>query len=573
MSDERTGRRRDAGGTALRWVAHPATVLATVALLVNDHVLKAAWPGPVTGKLSDVAGLVVAPPLLAVAVGLLLPRLPALWLGYGSLAVTGAGFGWVKLTDGGAAAASAAWSVVAGPSYILKDPTDLIALPALVLAGWAWRRSRRAPSPDETQVAAVRLLLGLPLAMLAVAATSAPNQPDAVTVVEERDGKVVVAGTFDPLVAGADLDHWRRLAPGEPPLVEVDPGDEQGLDRLRQLEACVPGEPAHCYRAHGDNLDAYRDDTPNGGRVLGVDESTDGGLTWRTAWEMPAGRWLFLAREHELWRNRDDKLLASVDILVREVPGGHQVIVANGVEGLLVRDAGGDWRRVGIALPEVAPSPVPVPSDATSPPPQQQYQRAVEIRPARPHGFGRHLAVEGAWAVLAVLIAMTLGGYVVTARIFRVRPLGAALWAALPLTGLAVAVVFGVGVLLFIDSTLASGLALLLAIFLVLQFGMLQRDVPRLRGLLVSLSAVGSGVAFLAPYLAWSAGWLESYPDAKWYAWLTGGAGLLLTAAVAWYAARHPIPPRPPPPRYAPGGPDYVTGPTGSGAPSKSTIE
>ncbi|WP_345393526.1 hypothetical protein [Nonomuraea salmonea] len=31
-------------------------------LLVNDHLLKAAFPGVVTGKLSDVAGLLVAPP-------------------------------------------------------------------------------------------------------------------------------------------------------------------------------------------------------------------------------------------------------------------------------------------------------------------------------------------------------------------------------------------------------------------------------------------------------------------------------------------------------------------------------
>ena len=28
-------------------------------LLLNDHVLKAAWPGLVTGKLSDVAGVVI----------------------------------------------------------------------------------------------------------------------------------------------------------------------------------------------------------------------------------------------------------------------------------------------------------------------------------------------------------------------------------------------------------------------------------------------------------------------------------------------------------------------------------
>ena len=65
-------------GVFLRWAAHPLTVGATAVLLLNDHVLKPAWPGLVTGKLSDVAGLVAAPPVL----GLLLPdrtRMPCTW--------------------------------------------------------------------------------------------------------------------------------------------------------------------------------------------------------------------------------------------------------------------------------------------------------------------------------------------------------------------------------------------------------------------------------------------------------------------------------------------------------------
>ena len=40
---------------------HPVALVALAILIVNDRLLKDAWPGPVTGKLSDVAGLVVAP--------------------------------------------------------------------------------------------------------------------------------------------------------------------------------------------------------------------------------------------------------------------------------------------------------------------------------------------------------------------------------------------------------------------------------------------------------------------------------------------------------------------------------
>ena len=44
---------------------------ALAVLALNDHVLKQAWPGLVTGKLSDAAGLVVAPPLVALLLALL----------------------------------------------------------------------------------------------------------------------------------------------------------------------------------------------------------------------------------------------------------------------------------------------------------------------------------------------------------------------------------------------------------------------------------------------------------------------------------------------------------------------
>lgn len=52
---------------ASRALAHPIPILAIALLVANDHVLKAAYPGVVTGKLSDFAGLVFFPLLLAAA--------------------------------------------------------------------------------------------------------------------------------------------------------------------------------------------------------------------------------------------------------------------------------------------------------------------------------------------------------------------------------------------------------------------------------------------------------------------------------------------------------------------------
>lgn len=49
-------------------LTHPVTLAALATLLVNDVVFKAAWPDAwLTGKLSDLAWVVFASPLLAFA--------------------------------------------------------------------------------------------------------------------------------------------------------------------------------------------------------------------------------------------------------------------------------------------------------------------------------------------------------------------------------------------------------------------------------------------------------------------------------------------------------------------------
>ena len=45
-------------------MTRPLAVIAVLSLFLNDHVFKYAWPGVVTGKLSDVAGMIFFPLLL-----------------------------------------------------------------------------------------------------------------------------------------------------------------------------------------------------------------------------------------------------------------------------------------------------------------------------------------------------------------------------------------------------------------------------------------------------------------------------------------------------------------------------
>ena len=56
-------------------LTHPVTLAALVALLLNDGLFKSLWPDSwVTGKLSDLAWVVFASPLLAFVLSLFLSR-------------------------------------------------------------------------------------------------------------------------------------------------------------------------------------------------------------------------------------------------------------------------------------------------------------------------------------------------------------------------------------------------------------------------------------------------------------------------------------------------------------------
>ncbi|GGS79390.1 hypothetical protein ACFFV7_12615 [Nonomuraea spiralis] len=278
-----------------------------IVLLLNDHLFKQLWPGFLTGKLSDVAGLVVAPALVA----LLFRRRADL----AAIALTGLLFTLVKTTETGAELASQAWGLVAGPSRVLADPTDLIALPALALAWWVRRRSATTDSRKW------RIMVTVPLAVLAVTATSAAAEPRAAVSVEVTGtGKIVVHTAGDGSASRVSDDGGTTWTDGT---FTYSGATSMGAQ-------CVPGQATRCYRVRPDRL--------------GVEQSDDGGRAWRPAWPPSPDAHERLTRtydENEVGR------LRSYDLAVQARPGGHVVIVANGVDGILIRDVSGVWRRLG----------------------------------------------------------------------------------------------------------------------------------------------------------------------------------------------------------------------------------
>ncbi|MFI7708309.1 hypothetical protein [Nonomuraea sp. NPDC049480] len=285
-----------------------------IVLLVNDHLLKQAWPGFVTGKLSDVAGLVVAPALLA----LLFWRRADL----AATVLTGVLFALVKTTETGAEAASQAWTLVAGPSRVLADPTDLLALPALALAWWVRQRTLTSRSTRW------RIIVTMPLAVLAVTATAAaPPPPSAASVRAEGDWVIVYT---DDLTMWKSGDGGATWSEGGLPFENIPSDVRAEVEKIQPplSAACVPYEATRCYRL-----------VP--GRMA-VDQSDDGGKTWRSSWSPSEDDLERIERQHG-----DASGLRSTALDVQDRPVGHVVVVANGVDGILVRDESGTWRRVG----------------------------------------------------------------------------------------------------------------------------------------------------------------------------------------------------------------------------------
>ncbi|WP_433513978.1 hypothetical protein ACQP2T_62305 [Nonomuraea sp. CA-143628] len=165
--------------------------------------------------------------------------------------------------------------------------------------------------PDRWRVAAI-----VPLALFAVAAAAEP--PSVVDSVQVDGDQIIV------LIAGRDQGSPTGIS-------SVDGGVTWSAYYGRQVRppqtaACVPGQAQRCYRV-----------LP--GRPA-VAESDDGGKTWRPSWSLSDDQYDRLARRSTVGPR-------SLALAVQARPGGHVVVVADGLDGVLVRDVAGTWRRVG----------------------------------------------------------------------------------------------------------------------------------------------------------------------------------------------------------------------------------
>ena len=360
-----TGQRGALEG-AVRWLGAPPSVLALVVLALNDHVWKQQWPGLVTGKLSDFAGLVLAPPLLAVLLAACRVRRPAPW----ALAGAGLGFALVKSTVAGAGLASAALSLVT-PSHVLRDRTDLIALSALPLAWWVSRASNRSTRPRRRAAALAAGALVLPMAMLATAATGQCREHDEVRRVTLVEGVFVGHQESTRAIVVDTSNGPSGLLDGTGQVMALSDVDEARLDHgYVEVDQTCSASSGECWRIKD----------PEG---LTVELSADGGTTWQPDYAMAAAeRDDLVDRIGE--RCGEAARVEMTDLAVLDGDQGPVVAVAFRSGGVLVRRPDGDWRRIkvgGYGLSVPTPSP-------TSPPPTAPdgliEPRGDDVPPVRP---------------------------------------------------------------------------------------------------------------------------------------------------------------------------------------------
>lgn len=220
-----------------RGLLHPAWLASLVVLALNDHLLKGSGllPGVLTGKLSDFAGLVVAPLLLAA-----LLRVQSVRGWVACHVAVGAVFSAIQLS----AVAADGWSALMGvcgfPWVITRDPTDLLTLPALAASRWGFlpvmRRTAAANArrAAEAGVATVGLLL--------CAATSDDSSDDCCdTFTSDTDTSTDTSTDTD-----STTDGWGE-DPSLPPLTaDVYLSNVTGQDVVVRLRALRPEVMLDC---------------------------------------------------------------------------------------------------------------------------------------------------------------------------------------------------------------------------------------------------------------------------------------------------------------------------------------
>ena len=298
---------------SLHFLSRPFSLAALLILLVNDSILRHFWPSAATGKLSDLAWLFLAPVVVTAGLAWVAPKRLQRheWvLAGGGFGLAAGGFALFKTLPFMRAVVLDLWQAGLGfPAAAVLDPTDLAALLSVVMAAWLWRRQRA----DAVQIP-MRAVFVIPLlAVLTLADAAAPDY--GIACLENRDGQIIAYSAYHTY---ASLDGgltWHE---------ENFDGQFCQMEQTSVIELSQPIDGLRFRFKPGQSI-----------------ESSSDGVHWTVAYSLAplteADRAYYQKVETGNPTMREVPLAGISD------PQHGTVIFAMGHEGVLVRQASGDW--------------------------------------------------------------------------------------------------------------------------------------------------------------------------------------------------------------------------------------
>ena len=320
-------------------LTHPTTLAAPVVLLINELLLKPLWSNPwTTGKLSEFAWMVFAPPLLAFGLSILVGQrlswqrvvFVTAYLGLPVLYVAFNTFEPVHSSTTRLLSPSGDLS----PNSPL-DSTDLLVVPfSLGIALWVWTRPNALPNR-------LRLSIGILTACVAIFTSASGPWSPSLLVGQTSDGTLVM-----------DVSDWR-------PYVSTD-GGLTWRPAYRLQERGNEGEDSVVYLSkngypdNGLEVDWGSDEvvTPRGKYGIQAENvvrvSDDGKNVVYTPAYLQNGADVrfqeFVDRHHDVPYGNPSSLPHN---MVYHVSSGN-IVVSVGTHGVVIGDSNGNWRQTNV---------------------------------------------------------------------------------------------------------------------------------------------------------------------------------------------------------------------------------
>lgn len=310
---------------SLRCLQHPLSLLSIAILLLNDHIFKVLSPSWLTGKLGDFAGLFFFPFIVAAGISLVADSSGSLsgHIGQIAIGVTALLFLLLKVSASANSLGQSILSIALNrPVQIILDSTDVFAL-IILLPSWFLWHHQSCHNTSTNKLSYVFLLVGL----ISCLATSPAPAPTVVTSLLYYDEILFAEDNYSSgmIIRSADYgDTWDTCLQEECLVVR-----ELFSTKDPTTKVCNPTNGLECYRIATN---------------MSVENSLDGGLSWRIGWEIPEGRRNYVDRLRE-----GSLLFGPQDMIIMAAGERQLLIVAMGFEGILRKElSNGQWKRIRV---------------------------------------------------------------------------------------------------------------------------------------------------------------------------------------------------------------------------------